>query len=346
MAKLLLAVSATLAGGAAGLRQRQENCGADDINFAAITLNSCSLNWDLREKAKIEKSRHVGDHKGCWERLAYNTDKFMSSTLYQNKQDGRCALGFSGYHGALAGYIRGAFALTWPPKSERACGRMLFSPYLRLLRHHTNLSNWSSMVHLFAGPDRVCQGEVTLTAESMGGSAGEMLAWCGNNGRLADVQSPSLPNYTIETLFTFGAPASAVEPLNNTLREDGCFKGKRILYSSDPIAKFNRMFNVKHPRMDAVIIYPGKKPAVKIFACASQEAISDGMNGKKPKAAMANDTLSQKDPMSHAVSSYMDTIRYMNAHGLADLFDEQPLHLQPNTSAAARYLAMFRRSES
>eukprot|EP00408_Alexandrium_pacificum_P062158 CAMPEP_0171171048 /NCGR_PEP_ID=MMETSP0790-20130122/9020_1 /TAXON_ID=2925 /ORGANISM="Alexandrium catenella, Strain OF101" /LENGTH=350 /DNA_ID=CAMNT_0011635897 /DNA_START=73 /DNA_END=1125 /DNA_ORIENTATION=+ len=341
MPSVFLVASVALASSASGLRQRRGSCGEDDVNFAEIALYTGYTNWDLRNSSKWEKSGNVGDHDGCWERMAYNTDMYMSSTVYQNKQDGRCVLGFSGYHGRLAGYVRAIFDLTMPPETQFTCGRMLFSPYVKLLRHHTGLGNWSKLVRLFAGPDRVCEGELTLTGHSMGGSVAEMLAWCGNNGSLAELQDASLPNYTIETLFTFGAPATAAEPLTNTLREDGCFKGRRIFFDWDPIEKFNRMFNVKHPHMDAVMIYPGQQPAVKVFGCDSQQAVSGTMYGNRPPPIPTHDALAQSDLASHSIESYRDTLKYMNAHDLAGLFDALPTHSQSNASVAAQYLAMF-----
>lgn len=344
---LFVAASALL-GSAAGLRARavqesEKACGADDVNFAKITANSCGINWIIsgRNRQNLSMASEVGEQPGCWKMRAYNTDKFLSSTLYQNERDGRCIIGVSGYHGLLAGYIRGGISVVSPPRTWNVCGAEMFAPYVRLFRHHTKLGNWSKIINFIAGPDSSCKGELALTAESMGGASGEMLAYCANAGRLHELQDASLPNFTLQTLYTFGSQASARQPLTNRFREDGCFKGKRIFFSLDALSHVNLVFNMKHARMDAVEIWQGKPVAVKVYECKSKTAVNDNMH-KKP-APLKNLTMNTKshDLVQHSVDDYASVMEMMHSAGLDAIFDEPPVSDHPPESVAGKYLSMM-----
>mmetsp|Transcript_52542 Transcript_52542/g.163148 ORF Transcript_52542/g.163148 Transcript_52542/m.163148 type:complete len:356 (-) Transcript_52542:76-1143(-) len=340
--QLLLALAVSV-GCAAALRKAPgaTTCEHDDIAFARLTQVTCQMNWILMRSRGVPRLAEA-KHMGCWDMLGYNTDKFTSSTLYQNKEDGRCALAFSGYHGKLAGYIRGALALMWPPMTWDICGAKVYAPYARLLRHHTSLGNWSKLVHLMAGPQSTCQGELSFMAESMGGSSGEILAYCANAGRLHELQDASLPSFKLQTLYTYGAPASAAQPLTNTLREDGCFKGKRIFFSGDPIAGINKAIRIRHPRMDAVEIWPDKQPAIQVYPCKSNSAVTDDKHKKPPPVQAASQTLvAGDDAVEHSVDSYMNSIAWMHKAGLGELFDADPLPEHAPNTTVARWLSML-----
>jgi len=342
---LAASMAAGLLGGVSGLRvETKQRCEPDDVSFAEITAHACSINWQIAEQAQgknhdFNKSETVS----CWKRLAYNTDKFLSSILYQH-EDGRCVIGMSGYHGALVGYMRGVFALLMPPVDRDACGARMYAPFLRLLRHHTALGNWSKMVHLINGDNKTCTGPITIAAESMGGSAAEMLAYCGNNGMQGEVQDPSLPNFQTMSLYSYGAPASSSFPLNNSLREDGCFKGKRILFKGDPIATFIGAFKQKHAYTDTVLVYGSKKkttpPAIRVFECRSDNATTDRSH-KRPRDMPVNGSF-KLDGIAHSVYTYRDMMQFAHNHSFDDIFAETPVSEAKPTSMAAQYLNMIR----
>jgi len=346
--KLLVAVLAAVAVAASGLRRHADTCEPDEVAFAQLTAATCVVNWAFFNVPGAPANFTSPDrlaNVGCWRLLGYNTDKFLSSTVYQNRQDGRCALAFSGYHGMLAGYLRGIGALVWPPQTWDMCGQKVYAPYARLMRHHTALANWSKLVHLMAGPESPCRGELTFTAESMGGSGGEMLAACASAGRLDELQDAKLPSFRFQTLFTFGAPASAVEPLVNHAREDGCFKGKRIFFAQDPVAHFGAFFGLKHPRMDAIEIWPGNatsNPSVKVYPCSSRESGEDAKHAQpSPVASDVRFDEGGLDKLQHEIYSYRSTLYWMNKAGKSSVFGAELMEDAPPSSSASRYLALL-----
>uniref|UniRef100_A0A7S2CID9 Uncharacterized protein n=1 Tax=Alexandrium andersonii TaxID=327968 RepID=A0A7S2CID9_9DINO len=295
----------------------------------------------------IAMSHSAWAHQSCWSLLEYNTDKFLSSTVYQNQNDGRCVLAFSGYHGALAGYTRGTAALVWPPQTWNICGQDMYAPYVRLLRHHFSLANWSKLVHTFAGPAPVCKGELVFAAESMGGSAGEMLATCANNDMLHELMDENIPSFQLQTLYTYGASAASTKPMFNSLRKDGCFKGKRIYLSKDPVAQFGAFFNLKHPRMDAVEIWAneqGKNPSVRAYPCGSDEAITDMPHEKPPPVVADLHYNTAVDKIQHEVTTYAATIDWMQKAGKGSVFEEALLAESPSETNAEKYLNHLQQS--
>uniref|UniRef100_A0A7S1SET1 Uncharacterized protein n=1 Tax=Alexandrium catenella TaxID=2925 RepID=A0A7S1SET1_ALECA len=340
-ARLVLAALAAAPLASVGLRvQEVGKCEEDEVAFAKMTTVTCMLNWVLKGDKRV-LSLHETQHQGCWDQLEYNTDKFLSSALYQNSQDGRCALIFSGYHGALAGYSRGVGALVWPPETWDVCGGDMYAPYVRLLRHHTSLGNWSTLMNLLAGPESPCRGELAFAAESMGGTAGEMLTACANNGSLHELMDASTPHFNLQTLYTFGSPAGTVRPLVNNLREDGCFKGKRIYQSKDVIAHFGALYGMQHPRMDSVEIWTGsagQRPAVQLAHCDSEETVKDGDHAKPPAVATNLQWRQHLDLFNHEVTTYSDLIKWMQDAGKGEIFEEEPV---ARDSTALSYLALL-----
>mmetsp|Transcript_41291 Transcript_41291/g.95601 ORF Transcript_41291/g.95601 Transcript_41291/m.95601 type:complete len:344 (-) Transcript_41291:103-1134(-) len=322
---------------------RVSQCEPDEVAFAKLTSRTCTINWALMN---WQKSFSDVEKVGCWNLQAFNTDQFMSSTLYQHERDGRCALVFSGYHGALAGYIRAGVSLVSPPTTWDVCGNKMYAPYVRLLRHHTHLANWSKLVHLMAGPATRCRGEPIFMAESMGGSSGEILAACANAGRLHELQEPALPGFHIQTLYTFGAPAASVEPITNSLRSDGCFKGKRIYFSGDGIAHFGSFFRLLHPRMDAVELWPadpktGANPSAQAYACSSKEAVWDGKNTKPPPLQVDLHFKGKTDVSQHEITSYESDLQWLHDVGQDNLLSMEPMEAEVTNSA--KFVALLQK---
>jgi len=315
------------------LRIDQPRCVLDDVVFAKIAANSCMLNKDADNKTLREEDQTVGG-PACWKLLAYNTDEYLTSTLYRNQQSGQCIIGISGYHDIFVG----AFAMTFPPGTRKFCGSRVFAPYVRVVKHHTNLSNWSTIVNLVAGPEAACSGEVALAGESLGGAVGEVIAHCSTAGSLHEVHGPGLPDFAVQTLYTFGAPATAERPLNNSLHEDGCFKGKRIFFSTDPIATWHRFAGLQHAKMDSVEVYPAKKqaPSVANYACNSKFASRDGRDGKRPPPLPTNETV-ETEGIPHAITEYQEILDFTHKHGWKGIFGA----VRHRTSTAGNYLRVL-----
>jgi len=317
------------------LMESRASCEQDDLAMAKLTMRTCQINWALDGDPKHKDMWASTAKVGCWTLLAYNTDKFFSSTVYQRGTDGRCALVFSGYHGALAGYARGMVSLQWPPTTWNMCGYQMYAPYVRLFQHHSSLGNWSMLMHKLAGPNSTCKGDPIFAAESMGGSTGEMLAACGNTGRLDELLPKGLqglPGFHLQDLYTFGSPAATTVPITNTLRPDGCFRGKRIFFSGDAIAHFGTLHHLQHPRMDAVQIWPSEKgldgkltkPSAQAYPCESREAVADMHKEKPPPPRVKQEFQGERDPMQHSVTSYEADMQWFHNVGLGDLFSSEP----------------------
>jgi len=324
--------------GAADKVHKADGCEKDDIAFAKMTSMTCVVNWALKGERPWSDLTPIG----CWDMLAYNTDTFFSSTVYQNRQDKRCSLVFSGYHGALAGYIRGALSLVTPLTTWKLCGYDMYAPYVRLLRHHTSLGNWSKLTRLLAGPESTCKGEINFMAESMGGSSGEILAACANQGMIDQLQSKSATPFKLQNLYTFGAPAASKQAIKNSLRKDGCFQGKRFFFASDVIAHLGSAVSLHHPNMDAVELWPQKTgPTLKAWRCGSPESRNDGIHPVPPPLKTEDRPLFRGNVNDqHMITSYDDNLVWLNqAGGVDDVLGMEPIE----NSNSVRYADMFLR---
>jgi len=310
----LLAREASEAFEAAAKFQDSLKCEQEDVSFAVMSMRICTLNWVIMGQTGPNGWKDTND-VGCWKLKAYNTDEFLSSGWYQNT-NGECALIFSGYHGKLVGYTRATLSLAWPPVRYEMCGNKMYAPYVRLLRHHTTLGNWSKIMNGIAGPQTTCKGGISLAAESMGGSSLEIMASCAALGELRQLQNASLPpSFPVKQLYTFGAPAASVRPIKNPLSESGCWKGKRIFQSSDYIARLGSTLGpLKHPYMEALEIQELPEGiSHQEYSCKSKGATNDGMQPMPPADNRTRSNQQAAANMVHEVTEYAKVLTVLAA---------------------------------
>eukprot|EP00413_Alexandrium_margalefii_P018852 CAMPEP_0204532266 /NCGR_PEP_ID=MMETSP0661-20131031/11631_1 /ASSEMBLY_ACC=CAM_ASM_000606 /TAXON_ID=109239 /ORGANISM="Alexandrium margalefi, Strain AMGDE01CS-322" /LENGTH=363 /DNA_ID=CAMNT_0051538497 /DNA_START=77 /DNA_END=1168 /DNA_ORIENTATION=+ len=325
LSRAALLALATLTGLASGLRMEaaglkpteaasRAGCERDDVAFGQIAWQACNINKELLADTPAQWAEHV--NMGCWKMLAYTSDAHLTSVLYQDKNDGRCTLGLSGIHADQMGFAKGVGLMVWPPVIEKVCGGHVYAPFVKELRRHTALANWSRMIDIFGGPNTVCKGDRILTADSLGGPLSEILAFCWNQGIGDEIQNASIPAPPIDVLYTFGSPGSATRPLTNARSKDGCFRGRRVFNFADIIAHLGGTVGMKHARVDALEIWPGKQPAVKKWGCKSGEAVNDATHPKPPPVSKGD---SQRDfnagITQHELPSYIEDINWLESAG-------------------------------
>jgi len=201
---LAVLASAACLAGAVGTAETAKRCWRpDDVAYAVMTQRICELNWALFQFGipgyPPPSWNATAKVLGCWNLMAYNTNKYLSSGVYQSSVDNRCVLVFSGFHGALTGYLKAMAALINPPERWSMCKNQLYAPFVKVLRAHTALKNWTRIVDFIAGPKSTCAGgTATLLGESVGGSLAEIFATCSATGDLAQVQPKALPRVQVK----------------------------------------------------------------------------------------------------------------------------------------------------
>jgi len=277
--------------------------GVDDIAYSMMTERICKINWVLSNKATM---RWVDVKSvGCWKLLAFNTDNYMSSGVYQNQNDNRCTLVFSGYHGKLVGGMKAiSDTVQIPPKKVQMCGNNMYEPFVKLMRRHFSLANWSNVAEALGGRGTTCS-DISVTAESMGGSAAEILAGCANMGQLETLQNKSLPSFKISSLFTFGGIGPSTEPIKNPSRSDGCFPGMRFFISGDMYAGLGKTIGLHHSRMDATeIFHTSSGVSRRIYSCQSDDAVNDSKHKAPPASEALAMLTGNADATNHEITTY------------------------------------------
>jgi len=295
-----------------------------------MTTRVCHVNWVLLGKVEY-KWEHVQD-VGCWTLKALNTNDLMSSAVYQNRNDGRCTLVISGYHGRLQGTKQAIADNVQLGKNKvKLCGYDIYEPFVRLMNTHTSQANWSSVADALGGPGSTCSS-VTVAGESLGGSVGEILAACANQGMLSGIQNASLPVWKIQKLFTFGSIAPAVQPIRNALREDGCFEGSRLFISGDVYAGMGSLIGTRHAQMEAVEFFHSKSGVShRTYACDSKDAVENRKH-RAPPLSEAMTVLKRSDDWSnHEVTTYMSDLRAV--HNITPPF----FHAKPAAAPVKRH---------
>jgi len=304
-----------------GTANHTMKCDPDDVAFAHLAGNACSINGALKYDNRTDWTTHTT--VGCYRLLVFNTDDLITSAVYQNLRDGRCVLAFSGIHRGfvgIAGLILKNPATTW----KMCNGGDISARYVNALRQHTALSNWSRAMHLLSGENGTCRGEPVITSSSLGGALAEVMAFCNNAGRAREIQDPSLPNFPVQTLWNFGGPASSKRPLTNIYAKDGCFKGSRVFLTNDPIVHYSgKVFGLKHARQHALQLWAGRQPAAKGWPCNSTEAINDDVHSK-PRGKHNDLERMKVDISQHESPSYEGGMEWVERNGQHDQVFESP----------------------
>lgn len=287
-----------------------EELAHDEIAYAEMTTRVCMVNWVLMDRVPY-KWKHVQDI-GCWALKALNTNNLMSSAVYQSRIDNRCTLVFSGYHGRLMGVKKGIMDSVQLGRNKvKVCGYDVYEPFVRVMKKHMSEANWSSVAHALGGPESTCS-DVSVAAESMGGSIAEILAGCANQDLLSGLQDASLPTWKIQKLFTFGSIAPSVQPIKNALREDGCFPGSRTFINGDLYARMGTLIGTKHAQMEAMELFHrdnGAAVSRRIYACDSKDATGDRKHRAPPASEAMTALIKKMDKTHHEITTYMADLR-------------------------------------
>jgi hypothetical protein len=166
-------------------------------------------------------------------------------TLYQ--KGNQCVLAFAGTDD-LKDSITDVDAIG----TENLCGREFHAGFGKDLKAFMFMPCWKDEFAPFLASDACSGGRITV-GHSLGGALAEGFAYCANAGYQQS------PNFTINEVFTCGAPGVAVKPLENKLTKDGCFAGRRFINIDggrlDPVPAVTQVLksiHYVHPRMPAV----------------------------------------------------------------------------------------------
>eukprot|EP00928_Gymnodinium_smaydae_P053502 TRINITY_DN3747_c0_g2_i1.p1 TRINITY_DN3747_c0_g2~~TRINITY_DN3747_c0_g2_i1.p1 ORF type:complete len:783 (+),score=83.79 TRINITY_DN3747_c0_g2_i1:27-2375(+) len=166
----------------------------------------------------------------------------------------QCLLAFAGSDDVVDAVI------DFEIKVKEICDAHFHGGFIWELIHFMQTDCWISGIAPMMASDR-CAGRRVGLGHSMGGAIADALAYCanrkGSNG-LKDIQ-PQAPTFTIDEIYTFGAPGIAKESLANGLSSDGCFKGRRFLNIDakrmDPVPWITSLVDFVHPKLEVTWIY-------------------------------------------------------------------------------------------
>mmetsp|Transcript_75715 Transcript_75715/g.201176 ORF Transcript_75715/g.201176 Transcript_75715/m.201176 type:complete len:340 (-) Transcript_75715:35-1054(-) len=250
-----------------------------------MTQRVCEFNWALNPNLPVNDPGVKGANwpdtvsvGGCWNLQLYNTDRYMTSAVYQHARSKRCVLAISGYHGGQNGFMSTMMAATQPKESWKMCGNELHAPVVIQFRKHAQLENWTSIAEFLGGNRSTCR-DIVLTGESMGASVSEMMVGCSTTGQMGELQPKELPSFDIKAIYTFGAFAISTSPIKNASSHTGCVEGKRIFHSADVFSQWAKNIGMHHPQMDAMRLYEMNGVySYDALKCGNKDAIESDMS--------------------------------------------------------------------
>eukprot|EP00927_Polykrikos_kofoidii_P009098 TRINITY_DN13774_c0_g1_i2.p1 TRINITY_DN13774_c0_g1~~TRINITY_DN13774_c0_g1_i2.p1 ORF type:complete len:272 (+),score=9.39 TRINITY_DN13774_c0_g1_i2:44-817(+) len=159
------------------------------------------------------------------------------------------------------------------------CGLDLHGGFYNALLATVKKPKWSSIVNTLVGS--TCR-EVALTGHSQGGAMASILAACANKKGGLGASFPWFPAFTVDLLYTVGAPGISKQHINNDQASNGCFAGMRVVNfddkSYDPVPWVTSRFGFLHPPLEVTRLketwsWWGRKSVTKeSHSCKSREA--------------------------------------------------------------------------
>jgi len=311
------------------------------ISYSLMTQRATEFNWAVNpnyhvqdsgvKNASWEGTKTVG---GCWDLKLYNTNKKLSSLLYQHVHDGRCVLAVSGYHGSENGVLKTFMEAMQPAENWVMCDNQVHAPVVIQFRRHSLLANWSDISQFLGGEKSTCS-DIVVAGDSMGGSIAELMVGCGTLGQMNMLQPKILPSFNIKAVYSFGAFAVSTKPLRNASAENGCINGKRFFHSGDKIAQWTKGLGMVHPAMDALRLYEGEAGnTYDSLRCTSQDTSHTDMDVDIPFTAggisAAQREITRKTQLSmggsvnvltaHAMPHYVKQLRGISDNGKVSLY--------------------------
>eukprot|EP00927_Polykrikos_kofoidii_P057870 TRINITY_DN52093_c0_g1_i1.p1 TRINITY_DN52093_c0_g1~~TRINITY_DN52093_c0_g1_i1.p1 ORF type:complete len:341 (+),score=46.50 TRINITY_DN52093_c0_g1_i1:78-1100(+) len=190
-------------------------------------------------------------------------------------------------------------------RTVQQCGGKLHEGFFNALVDVLQSKEWNERIasHLAS----LSCSEVIATGFSLGGAIASVLAGCANSRDGLAAIVPETPVFTVDSLYTFGAPGVSEEPLENWKAWFGCFGGTRVVnYDTnayDPVPLLTSIPHLTHPKLELEVLENHSSGSdwevrKKIYACSSTEA---GTFPQKGSLWNANVGL-------HAIPSYIDRL--------------------------------------
>jgi len=198
------------------------------------------------EMAKLQAAAYFSFDVPGWTMLARMevTPILSPDHLIIYAKDGVCALTFHGANDAVDHAEANNYTLV-----DR-CGGGVHGGWWPELMNYLVDPRWESeFVPILTSSQ--CSHVYTV-GHSMGGYLSGLFATCANMDDLVEV-SPGMQAITVDKVYSFGAPAIAVNPPRNALSGSGCFDGARFYINDEFIADFAPpLYNgqgFKHPHL-------------------------------------------------------------------------------------------------
>eukprot|EP00927_Polykrikos_kofoidii_P041919 TRINITY_DN3579_c0_g1_i3.p1 TRINITY_DN3579_c0_g1~~TRINITY_DN3579_c0_g1_i3.p1 ORF type:complete len:276 (+),score=12.75 TRINITY_DN3579_c0_g1_i3:196-1023(+) len=164
--------------------------------------------------------------------------------------------------------------------TTRKCGLDLHAGLYHALEATVHRRGWLGIVNTLVGS--TC-GEVVLSGHSAGGAVASILAACANQNGGLRASFSHFPAFTVDRLYTIGAPGISKQRINNDQERNGCFSGMRVVNydgaSYDPVPYVNSHWGFLHPpleltRTKMTTSWWGRSKVTKeSYSCTSNEAL-------------------------------------------------------------------------
>eukprot|EP00927_Polykrikos_kofoidii_P086312 TRINITY_DN962_c0_g1_i3.p1 TRINITY_DN962_c0_g1~~TRINITY_DN962_c0_g1_i3.p1 ORF type:complete len:346 (+),score=24.49 TRINITY_DN962_c0_g1_i3:91-1038(+) len=213
-------------------------------------------------------------------------DKIESGTLMDKIQNGEDQVGL--YQAGSTCVV--SFAGTNDPydwmdnldiRTTHKCGVDLHLGFYDSLLKTLQKNDWKRLVNVLRGP--TCKS-VVLTGHSLGGAMASILAVCANQNDGLQASFPWFPAFTVDKLYTIGAPGISKQPSYNAYGRRGCFYGTRSVNwdwgSFDPVPFVAHTFGFLHPPLEVTRLKEEKSwwgrrtLKTESYSCTSSEALT------------------------------------------------------------------------
>eukprot|EP00927_Polykrikos_kofoidii_P041917 TRINITY_DN3579_c0_g1_i1.p1 TRINITY_DN3579_c0_g1~~TRINITY_DN3579_c0_g1_i1.p1 ORF type:complete len:275 (+),score=19.63 TRINITY_DN3579_c0_g1_i1:196-1020(+) len=165
--------------------------------------------------------------------------------------------------------------------TTRKCGLDFHRGLYKALEATVRRRGWLGIVNTLVGS--TC-GEIVLTGHSQGGGMASILAACANQNGGLRASFPQFPAFTVDGLYTIGAPGISKQRINNDQERNGCFSGMRVVNydgaSYDPVPYISHHFGFLHPPLEVTRTkmktawWTGRKTVTKeSISCNSNKAL-------------------------------------------------------------------------
>jgi hypothetical protein len=161
------------------------------------------------------------------------------------------------------------------------CGLDLHLGFYNSLLASLQKYQWQRLAKVLSGS--TCK-HIVATGHSQGGAMASILATCANQYGGLDASLPKFPAFTVDELYTIGAPGISKQPVNDDRTPNGCFSGMRVVNwdwgSYDPVPFVTHAVGFLHPRIELTRLiletswWGGRTLTKESYPCTSSEALT------------------------------------------------------------------------